>query len=217
MRLVLVGPPGSGKGTQAKRLTDSLGLRLVGTGDLLRSAIERGTPTGRAAEPMVKAGHLVPDDLVNQLVADLFRGPERPEQFVFDGYPRTLAQATWFDDFLRREGLDLTAVVRFVISDEEVVRRLHGGRLVCPGCQAVYNLRDCPPKKPGVCDRCGTALISRQDDEEKIIRERLHIFHETTGELVRYYQRRGLLHDVQSQASPDTIYNTIVTLLKAKA
>src|SRR5271168_3825055 len=163
MRLVLVGPPGSGKGTQAKLLTERLGLRYIGTGDILRIAIKNNTATGNLAEPYIKAGQLVPDDLVNELVADLFRGANRPERFVLDGYPRTVSQARWFDPFIHKEGLDLTAVVQFTVEDDEVVRRI-GGRRVCPHCGDVYHLTDHPPKVAGICDRDKTPLVQRPDD-----------------------------------------------------
>jgi adenylate kinase len=126
MRLVLIGPPGSGKGTQAKLLTERLDLAYIGTGDILRSAIQQGTDTGKAAEPFLKAGKLVPDDLVNQVVAELFRRPDRPRRYVLDGYPRTVNQARWFDGFLRELGEALNAAVNLEISDEEVVHRLSG-------------------------------------------------------------------------------------------
>jgi adenylate kinase len=124
MRLVLIGPPGSGKGTQAKLLVERLGCAYIGTGDILRDAIRRKTPIGLQAEPIIKSGRLVPDDVVNEMVADRFRQPDRPDCFVLDGYPRTLAQAASFDQFLRQQFLDLDAVVQLVIDDEEVVSRM---------------------------------------------------------------------------------------------
>jgi adenylate kinase len=216
MRLVLVGPPGSGKGTQAKLLTDRLGLRCVGTGDLLREAIRHGTSIGKVAEPLLKAGKLVPDDWVNALVEELFHGPSRPNCFVLDGYPRTLKQAEWFDEFLGREGIDLTAVVLLEVPDAEVKRRMEGRR-VCPACKAVYHVDDHPPKVPGICDVCGAKIVTRDDDREEVIRKRLDLYHATTDEFVEHYRKRQLLREVQSQGSPESIYNTIIDLLKVQA
>src|SRR6516165_7346923 len=139
MRLILIGPPGSGKGTQAKLLGDRLHLSHIATGDILREAIRLGTSAGRKAEPFVNNGKLVPDDLVNELVADRFRRDDRPEQFVMDGYPRTLAQAASFDQVLRQQFLDLNAVILLQVDDEEIVRRI-SGRWSCPNpsCLATY-------------------------------------------------------------------------------
>src|SRR5256885_14686926 len=154
MRLILIGPPGSGKGTQAKLLSDRLHLAHIATGDILREAIRLRTSAGRKAKPFVRNGKLVPDDLVNQLVANRFRREDRPERFVMDGYPRTLAQAAAFDQLLRQQFLDIGAVPYLVVDDEEIVRRL-SGRRICPkppGCGANYHLVMNPPRKPGVCD-----------------------------------------------------------------
>jgi adenylate kinase len=216
MRLVLVGPPGSGKGTQAKLLTERLGLRDIGTGDILRHAIKNNTATGKLAEPYMKTGQLVPDDLVNELVAELFRGPNRPERFVLDGYPRTVSQARWFDPFIRKEGLDLTAVVLFTVEDDEVVRRI-GGRRVCPVCPNVYHLTDYPPKIAGICDRDGAPLVQRPDDREEVIRARLKVYHDSTDELVQYYRKVGLLREVSALAPIESIYSTVLKRINAQA
>src|SRR5437667_10583704 len=153
MRLILIGPPGSGKGTRATLRGDCLGLVHIATGDILREAIRLGTAAGRKAEPFVNNGKLVPDDLVNELVADRFRRDDRPERFVMDGYPRTLAQAASFDQVLRQQFMDLSAVIVLLVSDEEILRRL-GGRWICPktDCKASYHVRTKPPRVPGICD-----------------------------------------------------------------
>src|SRR5713226_3477344 len=193
MRLILLGPPGSGKGTQAKLLSERLGLVHIGTGDILREAVRLGTPAGRLAEPFVKSGKLVPDDLVNELVADRFRREDRPEHFVMDGYPRTLAQAASFDQVLRQQFLDLDAVVVLLVSDEEILRRL-GGRWICPktDCKASYHVRTKPPRVPGICALCGTTLLQRDDDKPETIRRRLQVYRQNTKELIPHYERQGL-------------------------
>src|SRR5438067_11277094 len=154
MRLILVGPPGSGKGTQAKLLSSRLGLVHIGTGDILREAGRQNTPLGQVALPYMRSGQLVPDDLVNEIVAEYFRRDGRPDRFVLDGYPRTLAQAASFDQVLRQHFLDLQAVVHMIVEDEEIVRRL-SGRWSCPKCKSTYHLTKKPPLNPGVCDKCG--------------------------------------------------------------
>jgi adenylate kinase len=206
MRLILLGPPGSGKGTQAKLLSERRGLAHIGTGDILREAIRDRTPAGRLAEPYVKSGELVPDDLVNELVADRFRRDDRPESFVLDGYPRTLAQAASFDQVLRQQFLDLDSVVLLVVDDEEIVRRL-SGRWICPKCKATYHIRTKPPRKPGICDECGSALVQRVDDKEETIRQRLKIYHHNTAELIAHYRSQNLLREVSGQGDIETIYS----------
>src|SRR6266481_5670627 len=159
MRLILLGPPGSGKGTQAKLLSERVGLEHIGTGDILREAIRRETPAGRRAKPFVDTGRLVPDDLVNELVADRFQRPDRPDRFVMDGYPRTVMQARAFDKVLERQHLPLTAAVSLLVDDEEIIRRVTG-RWSCPkpNCKRTYHVISNPPKLDSVCDVDKTPL-----------------------------------------------------------
>jgi adenylate kinase len=212
MRLVLVGPPGSGKGTQAERLVSKHGLRYIGTGNILRDAIKRQTPQGRRAEPFLKQGHLAPDDLVNDLVRELFTGTECPTKFVADGYPRTVAQAVWFDKLLTGLGCGLDAAIQFDVSDEEVVRRI-SGRRVSQTTKRVYHVDDRPPRVLGVCDEDGLPLVHRPDDHEDVIRERLRVFHETTDALVAHYKAQGLLKVVPAVGTPDEIYEKMMAQL----
>jgi adenylate kinase len=216
MRLILLGGPGSGKGTQAKLLAERLGLEIVGTGDIIRDAIRLGTPYGRKAEPFVTKGQLVPDNLVNQLVGDRFSRPDRPERFVLDGYPRTLVQAQTFDQVLRQQFLDLTAVVYIEVSDDQIVHRL-GGRWICPKCGTPYHKIDRPPKSAGVCDFDGAALIPRVDDQPEAVRERLRLFHITTADLIPYYRDQGLLREVSGEASVEQVYQRIMQALRSPA
>src|SRR5262245_44313217 len=180
MRLILLGPPGSGKGTQAQLLCQRLNLTHISTGDILRDAVSRGTDLGRQAKSYMTAGQLVPDALVNGVVAERFRRPDRPESFVLDGYPRTLAQAESLDAVLKEQGLALTAVVSLVVPDEEIVARL-SGRRTCPNptCKATFHVTFKPPRVPDVCDVCGTRLTVRDDDREETVRNRLTVDHET--------------------------------------
>src|SRR5687767_12244177 len=160
MRLILLGPPGCGKGTQAKLLSKRLGLEHIGTGDLLRAAIRNQTPTGQRAKPFVESGNLVPDTLVNELVAERFAQSDRPARFVMDGYPRTVAQAEAFDAVLRQHGLPVDGVVLMTVPDSEIVQRVTG-RWSCPtpSCKATYHIVINPPKVAGVCDECKGQLI----------------------------------------------------------
>jgi adenylate kinase len=218
MRLILHGPPGSGKGTQAKRLCERLNLEHIGTGDILREAIRLGTPQGLRAQPFVESGRLVPDDLVNEVVAERFRRGDRPADFVMDGYPRTVAQARAFDAVLREVGLDLTAVVSLRVDDEEIIRRVTG-RWSCPkpSCKRTYHVESNPPKKPGICDRDGTRLVQREDDKPETLRERLKVYHQNTEDLGPYYRQQGLLREVDGQGDIEAIYHRILQVLNIEA
>jgi adenylate kinase len=213
MRLILVGPPGSGKGTQAKLLSSRLGLVHIGTGDILREAGRQNTPLGQVALPYMRSGQLVPDDLVNEIVAEYFRKDNRPERFVMDGYPRTLAQAASFDQVLRQQFLDLKAVLLFIVDDEEIIKRMTG-RWSCPQCKATYHQIYSPPRTPGICDVCGTKLIQRVDDREETVRERLRVYHASTAELIPHYRAQGLLREVPGMGDIEEIYQRIVEILK---
>jgi adenylate kinase len=216
MRLVLVGPPGSGKGTQAERLVTRFGLTAVGTGAMFRAAIDRDTAVGRAVAPLIRQGLLVPDPTVNEVVAELFRGPARPERFVTDGYPRTYAQAVAFDALLRQQHLTLDAVLNLSIPDDEVVRRI-GGRRCCsnPACGVCFHATARPPQVPGRCDACGSPLVVREDDKEETIRRRLGEFHKNTDALLDHYRRQHLVRDVDATQAPDTIFRDILTALES--
>jgi adenylate kinase len=218
MRLILLGPPGCGKGTQADLLSQRIGLEHIGTGDLLRAAIRNNTPMGQRAKPFVEAGKLVPDELVNDLIAERFRRPDRPDRFVMDGYPRTVAQARAFDGVLREQGLPLTAVVLLDVPDEEIVRRV-AGRWSCPaqGCKATYHIESNPPRVPGICDRCGTALIQRDDDKPETVRRRLVVYHRNTEELIPYYRSRGLLREVAGAVGIEHVYDNLMKALNSQA
>jgi adenylate kinase len=212
MRLILLGPPGSGKGTQAQLLSERRGLGHVGTGDILREAGRQGTPQGKLAEPYIKAGKLVPDDLVNEVVKERFARPDRPQDFVMDGYPRTLAQAHAFDAVLGQQGLSLDRVIFLAVADEPIVRRM-SGRWSCPQCKATYHLVDKPPKRAGVCDNCGHALFQRPDDKEETVRERLRQYHQNTVDLIPYYKAQGLLRDVSGEGGIEEVYGRIERVL----
>jgi len=218
MRLILLGPPGCGKGTQAQLLSQRTGVEHIGTGDIIRQAIGEQTPAGCRAKPFVQAGLLVPDDLVNELVAERFRREDRPSRFVMDGYPRTVAQAIAFDVVLRQLHLPLTSVLLLTVDDDEIVRRL-AGRWSCPkrGCLRTYHTESNPPRRPEVCDRCGTTLIQREDDRVETVRARLVVYHKNTVELIPYYRAQCLLHEVPGQGPIEQVYANIMKALNQQA
>jgi adenylate kinase len=218
MRLILFGPPGSGKGTQADILCERLHLEHISTGDILREAARLGTPQGLRAKPFLESGGLAPDELVNAVVAERFRRDDRPAKFVMDGYPRTVAQARAFDAVLAEVGLDLTAVVSLHVEDEEIIRRV-GLRWTCPkpNCKRTYHLESKPPKVPGVCDRDGTPLVQRTDDKPETLRERLKVYHRDTAEVATYYRQKGLLREVSGQGKIEEIYCQVIKVLNVQA
>ncbi len=214
MRLILLGPPGCGKGTQAALLSQRNHLEHIGTGDMLRAAAKAKTPAGIRAHPYLASGKLVPDELVNDIIAERFSDGGRPDRFVLDGYPRTVAQAESFDQVLKREQIGLTAVLVLTVSDEEIVRRLKH-RWSCPkaGCLATYHTEKNPPKVPGICDRCGTPLVQREDDKEETVRARLVVFHANTEKISEFYRKQGLLREIEGEGGIEQVYQSIMKVL----
>lgn len=214
MRLIFIGPPGGGKGTQAKLLAERRGLVHLSTGDIFREAISKGTPEGKKAQAYVAAGQLVPDDLVNDIVFARFLSPQPPVRFVLDGYPRNLSQAQAFEEALRRLDFKIDAVIHLHAPDDEIVKRV-GARWNCPNpaCQATYNTISKPPAVPGICDCCGTALAQREDDKPETVRRRLKLYHETADDLIAHYRRQGLVKDVPGVGDIETIHWAIVATL----
>jgi adenylate kinase len=216
MRLILLGAPGSGKGTQAKLLCERNHLEHISTGDILREAIRSETPTGLRARPFVYGGQLVPDEVVNDLIAERFARTDRPSGFVLDGYPRTLIQAVALDKTLHRYGLTLTAAVLLRVDDDEIVRRV-SGRWSCPKCGSIYHLTNHPPRRPGLCDKDGVALLQRKDDTPDTVRGRLRIFHKEVLELAPYYRAQCLLREVPAVGSLEEVYATIMQAVTLQA
>jgi adenylate kinase len=208
MRLIILGPPGSGKGTQAKILAEKLGLTHVSTGDILREAVKLGTPVGQQAKTFMDKGKYVPDTMVNDIIAEKLARPDRPKCFIMDGYPRTEAQALAFDEILRENGLQLTRAIHLNVPDGEIVRRL-GGRRTCPVCHALYHVYNKPPKKEETCDNCGAKLEQRNDDQEGPIRERLRVYHGTVPSVIDHYRQQGLLHEVKGEGTINDIHAAI--------
>ena len=210
--LVFLGPPGAGKGTQAKMLSQELGLLHISTGDILRSAVEKKTPLGVKAKEYMERGELVPDDLIIALIEEVL-----PQQggFVLDGFPRTVAQAKALDRLLDSKGMSLSAVILFDVPDDTVVERL-SGRRICPRCGAVYHVRYNPPKEDEICDRCGAKLIQREDDREEVIRKRLSVYREQTAPLVEYYSERDILVKLDASRPIEEIHRRLLEILDEK-
>ncbi len=207
MRLVLLGPPGVGKGTQAQKLASKYGLCHVSTGDMFRDAVSRGTEVGRRAKRFMDTGELVPDDVVTAILKERIAQDDCARGFVLDGYPRTQPQARSLDGILKDRGEALDAVICYEVPDEVVVERL-SGRRTCRKCGANFNVTFKPPKKPGVCDACGGELYTRTDDKAETIRERLRVYAQSTEKLIDYYRQRGLLIEVSATAPPDEVAGT---------
>lgn len=204
MRLILIGPPGVGKGTQAKFLTERLQVPHVSTGDLLRAAVKDGTPLGRKAKGFMEAGQLVPDQLIGDLLGERLSQPDAGAGFILDGFPRTVEQVGILDAVLAGRGASLDRVLMLVAPEGEIVRRL-SGRRTCPSCGAVFHLESQPPKAAGVCDSCGSALVQRSDDTEEVIRERLRVYAEQTVPVAEAYRRRGLLSEIDGTGDPAAV------------
>lgn len=205
MNLVLFGPPGAGKGTQAKVLAERHGVPHISTGDIFRAALRQGTPLGLDAKRFMDAGQLVPDAVVCGMVRERLRGPDAERGYVLDGFPRTIAQAVAFDEMLSADGSSIGKVISVEVADEELVRRLTGRRS-CPVCGAAYHVESAPPKVAGACDACGSALVQREDDSEGVVRKRLEVYNAQTRPVAAYYQDRGVLQRIDGSGSiPDVL------------
>jgi adenylate kinase len=209
MRVVLLGPPGAGKGTQARRLAARWSVPQVSTGDMLREAVAQGTRLGLEARRYMDAGELVPDAVIIGLVRERLAQPDGQKGFVLDGFPRTAAQAEALDRLLEAEGTPLERVVLFETADEELVTRL-GGRLVCRDCGRNYHRTLSSPRTPGQCDACGGELYQRPDDDEAPIRRRLAVYARDTRPLIEYYRARGLLTTIAGAGTVDAVHAELV-------
>jgi len=212
LNLVLLGPPGSGKGTQGERLQEDFDLPYHATGNILRRAVEEGTDLGKTAKEYMDNGDLVPDDVIIGVIAEELEKPEAEDGFILDGFPRTTPQAEALDEELQKVGRGLTAAILIDVPDAEVERRL-GGRRTCVANGHVFHIEFNPPQEEGKCDVDGSELIVREDDRPEVIRRRLQTYYEKTEPLVSYYEERGLLRRVDGTKSPDQVGDQIRALL----
>lgn len=196
MNLILIGPPGAGKGTQADVLSKKLNIPQISTGDILREAVKRGTPVGLKAKSFMDAGALVPDDIIIGVIVERLERDDCDKGYILDGVPRTIAQAEALD----ARDIVIDFALSIEVPDEVIIERL-GGRRVCPACGATFHVLSNPPKKEGICDACGAALIIRKDDDPETIRNRLLTFHKETAPLVEYYDAQGKLKRVAGDIS----------------
>jgi adenylate kinase len=212
LNLVLLGSPGSGKGTQGERLQEDFRLPYYATGDILRAAVRDGTQLGATAGEYVDRGDLVPDEVIVGLIAERVARAEAADGFILDGFPRTMAQAEALDSKMEELGRKLTAAVLIEVSDDEVVRRL-GGRRTCVKEGHIFHVEFDPPKNEGICDVCGARLEIRDDDKPEVVRHRLEEYHSKTEPLVAYYEGKGLLRRVDGSLEPDEVNDRIRALL----
>ena len=202
MRIVFLGPPGAGKGTQAARVAAALGVPHLSTGDMLRVAKQEGTEVGLKAKGFMETGQLVPDEVVDELVRERLGAADCAQGFLLDGYPRNQAQARALETYLQTGALDY--VISLQVDDEKLVARI-AGRRTCPKDNSVYHMATRPPRRPGLCDLCGTELVQRADDREEVVRDRLRVYHEATAGLVGYYESAGLVRTVDGDRSIEEV------------
>ena len=212
MNVIFLGPPGAGKGTQAKRLAARFGIPQLSTGDILRKAVADGTPLGRQAKALMDAGKLVPDEIVNDIIEDALGSPEAAKGFLFDGFPRTVAQATALDEMLRRRGKKIEHVIQLEVPTDVLVERL-SGRQTCPVDQTPYG-KDNPPKRPGLCDKDGAKLVVRPDDMPDRVRQRMLEYLDKTALLTGYYKTRGVVRPVDGVGTVDEVEKRIGQALR---
>jgi adenylate kinase len=215
LKLIFIGPPGSGKGTQAKRLASRFDIPHISTGDMLREAVADGTELGREAAPIMSAGGLVPDDLMIGIINDRLAKPDAAKGFILDGFPRTLVQAEKLENIVGN-GQPPLRVLQLLVPDDAIVRRI-ALRRTCVQCGAIYHLENNPPAQSGVCDRCGAEVIARPDDTEEAVRKRLESFHRQTMPVATYYKTKSNLREVDGVGPLDVVFERIQNSLALDA
>ncbi len=212
--LVLLGPPGAGKGTQAEILRERLGLEHLSTGDILRAEMKAGSELGKKAKEYVEKGELVPDEVIIGMIREKLLALPKEKGFLLDGFPRTVAQAEALDELLKEIGRELTAVIYLKVS-WEVVRMRLTGRLICRNCGAIYHRVNKPPKNDMRCDICGGELYQREDDKEEVIKQRFEVYNQQTAPLVDFYRQKGILFEVNSEVSAEETFKQIENILNS--
>ncbi|MDD5447808.1 MAG: adenylate kinase [Actinomycetota bacterium] len=211
MRIMLLGPPGAGKGTQGKKLVEKYGIPWIATGDILREAVSKGTKLGVEAKSYMDKGELVPDSLVEGIIKSRLEEDDCKNGFILDGFPRNLAQSQSLDDYLEARGEKLDAVINIRVEDDVLVQRV-SGRLVCPKCGRNYHLVTSPPNRDGVCE-CGGKLFSRDDDNPGTVRARLEVYSSETAPLIDYYKEKKILHEVDGTGGPEEVFKRICGII----
>ncbi len=214
MNLILLGPPGAGKGTQAQRMVERYRIPQISTGDILRAAVKETTPLGVRAKEFMDQGQLVPDEIVIGIIEERLKIKDCDPGFILDGFPRTIPQAEALQPILNKIGKKIDHVINIEVDPEELVCRLTGRR-TCKNCGSMFHLLFQPPKREGICDRCGGMLYQRSDDKEETIRTRLKEYEKQTAPLIQYYQGKKTLRSIQGMGGPDQIFDQIIRLLDA--
>lgn len=212
MNIVLLGPPGAGKGTQSIVLSKEYGIPHISTGDILRESVKAGTPLGMKAKAFMEKGELVPDEIVIGIVIERLKGADTKKGFILDGFPRTVKQAVNLDGELKKTGSGIDVVIYFATTDKVAISRL-SGRRVCKTCGFNYHIKNIPPKKEGVCDKCGGVLFQRPDDKEETVRNRLKVYEDQTKPLVDYYAKEGILEKVSGDFDVDDLFKVLSKIL----
>jgi len=212
MKIVLLGPPGAGKGTQSVVLSKEYGIPHISTGDILREAVKSGTPLGVKAKTFMEKGELVPDEVVIGIVVERLKKPDTNKGFILDGFPRTLKQAVDLDSELKKAGSGIDAVIYFATSAKVAISRL-SGRRVCKTCGFNYHVKNIPPKKEGACDKCGGVLFQRPDDKEDTVIKRLEVYEDQTKPLVDYYAQKGMLEKVSGDLDVEDLFKVLSKIL----
>ncbi|MGC9109010.1 MAG: adenylate kinase [Caldimicrobium sp.] len=215
MNIVFLGPPGAGKGTQAKILIERYGIPQISTGDMLREHRAKGTELGKKAQEYMDKGQLVPDEIILDMVKERLSQPDCQKGFILDGFPRTVAQAEALDKLLEEMGKKLDFALALIVPDELLVERLTGRR-TCKSCGMMYHIKYKPPKVDNKCDVCGGELYQRPDDNEETVRNRLKVYHESTAPLIEYYRKKGILREIDGSKSIEEITQQIIQILEGK-
>ncbi|MBR4514684.1 MAG: adenylate kinase [Lachnospiraceae bacterium] len=214
MKIIMLGAPGAGKGTQAKMIASKYGIPHISTGDIFRANIKNGTELGAKAKQYMDKGELVPDELVVDLIMDRFKEDDAKNGYVLDGFPRTIPQAEALDKALSAAGEDIDFAINVEVPDENIINRM-SGRRACVGCGATYHIKYNAPKVEGICDTCGKELILRDDDKPETVKNRLEVYHNQTQPLIDYYEKKGKLKEVDGTVDMNDVFNAIVDILGA--
>ena len=212
MKIVMLGAPGAGKGTQADKIAGKYALPHISTGDIFRKNIKEGTELGKEAKSYMDAGKLVPDELTVRLLLDRVANDDCKNGYILDGFPRTIPQADALDAELTKLGEKIDFAINVDVPDENIVNRM-SGRRACPKCGATYHIRHLPPKKEGICDSCGTELVIRDDDKPETVKNRLAVYHEQTQPLIEYFEKKGVLHTVDGTIDAQDVFKAIESIL----
>lgn len=214
MKIIMLGAPGAGKGTQAKQIAEKYGIPHISTGDIFRANIKNGTELGKKAKEYMDQGLLVPDELTCDLVMDRIGEKDCERGFVLDGFPRTIPQAEALDAALEKNGQAMEYAINVDVPDENIISRM-SGRRACLNCGATYHIVSIPPRKEGICDNCGSELVLRDDDQPETVKRRLDVYHEQTQPLIDYYEKQGILKSVDGTQPMEQVFQGIVAILGA--